>query len=275
MNHKMHQHRVSPSKLFLFALLACCLNSISASHAATPDASELVKNALDYWRSKTSYTEVSMKIQRPDWQRSMRMRSWTRGTDDALILFTSPAADAGNATLKLDQAMWMFTPKLNQVIKLPASMMTQSWMGSDFSYNDLARSDQIVNHYTHTLINTEQDDGHTVYTIESIPHADAPIVWGKEILRVRDDFILLEESFYDQDMQLVKRMITTRIGPLDGREFPLVMRMNDIEKPDHWTEITNETARFDLDLPGYLFTLSNLRNPRHWTPGTKQESASP
>ena len=139
-------------------------------------AATLVKNAMDYWRSKTSYTEVSMIVHRPDWQRTMSMRSWTRGSDDALIIFTSPAADTGNSTLKLDQSMWMFTPRINQVIKLPASMMAQSWMGSDFTYNDLARSDQIVNHYTHTLISTEKIAGHTVYTIDSIPNTNAPIV---------------------------------------------------------------------------------------------------
>jgi len=107
-----------------------------------------------------------MIVHRPDWQRTMSMRSWTRGSDDALIIFTSPAADAGNSTLKLDQSMWMFTPKINQVIKLPASMMAQSWMGSDFSYNDLARSDQIVNHYTHTLINTEKAEDSLIKTLQ-------------------------------------------------------------------------------------------------------------
>lgn len=238
-------------------------------------ATTLVKNAMDYWRSKTSYTEVSMIVHRPDWQRTMSMRSWTRGSDDALIIFTSPAADAGNSTLKLGHSMWMFTPKLNQVIKLPASMMAQSWMGSDFSYNDLARSDQIVNHYTHELINTEQLENHTVYTIESTPNADAPVVWGKEEIKIRDDFILLEEKFYDQDMQLIKHMVTTQIGPLDGREFPLVMRMSNIEKNDHWTEIKNNSARFDLQLPNSLFTLSNLRNPRHWTVPTTRNKTTP
>jgi len=238
-------------------------------------AAAMVKNAMDYWRNKTSYTEVSMIVHRPDWQRTMSMRSWTRGSDDALIIFTSPAADAGNSTLKLDQSMWMFTPKINQVIKLPASMMAQSWMGSDFSYNDLARSDQIVNHYTHTLINTEKVAGHTVYTIESIPNTNAPIVWGKEEIKIRDDFILLEEKFYDQDMQLVKHMVTTQIGPLDGREFPLIMRMSNIEKTDHWTEIKNNFARFDLDLPSTLFTLSNLRNPRHWVAPKTARKAIP
>lgn len=239
--------------------------SVSPTIAQQLTAEQIVRNAMDYWRSKTSYTEVEMTIHRPDWQRSMSMRGWTRGIKDSTIVFTSPKKDAGNATLKLDQSMWMFTPRLNQVIKLPASMMSQSWMGSDFSYNDLAKSDQIIDEYQHKIIGEEKNNGLTVYTIESIPKPDAPIVWGKEILRIRSDYILLSEDFYDQDMKLVKTMQTTKIGPLGGREFPLVMRITNMEENDRWTELTNTVGYFDLDLPDHIFTLSNLRNPRPWS----------
>ena len=248
----------------LLFIISAYLISIASASAADTDASQLIKKTIDYWRSQSSYTEVEMTVHRPDWERKMSMRGWTRGDKDSLIIFTSPKKDAGNATLKLDKSMWIFTPKLNQLIKLPTSMMSQSWMGSDFSYNDLAKSDQIINQYTHKIIHSEKQNQHMVYTIESIPKTDAPVVWGKEVLRIRDDFILLEESFYDQDMQLVKQMLTTRIGLLGNRIFPLVMRMIPTEKKDHWTELRNTQGYFNIPLPSYLFTLSNLRNPRYW-----------
>ena len=194
------------------------------------------------------------------------MTGFTRGREDALIRFTAPARDAGNATLKLGPSMWIYTPKLNQVIKLPASMMAQSWMGSDFSYNDLAKSDQIVDDYDHKLIATAESNGHTEYTVESVPKPDAPIVWGKQRLKIRDDLVLLEEAFYDQDMLLVKRLESTMIGPLGGRPYPVIMRMTDLSEEDHWTELRYTDAAFDLELPEYLFSLSNLSNPRSWTP---------
>lgn len=248
----------------IISILCILLFIPSGVYAAQPDAAALIRGAMDYWRSKSSYTEVSMTIHRSDWQRTMSMRSWTRGSTDSTIIFTSPRKDAGNATLKLDSAMWMFTPKLNQVIKLPASMMSQSWMGSDFSYNDLAKSDQIINEYTHKIIASGKDNGHIVYTIESIPKPAAPVVWGKEVLKIRDDFIMLEESFYDQDMKLVKQLTTTKIGMLGGRVFPLIMRMKNLEESARWTELVNTVGHFDIQLPDYLFTLSNLRNPRPW-----------
>jgi hypothetical protein len=249
----------------LVILLCCLLLCPLTALAAPPDPAQLIKNAIDYWRGKSSYTEVTMIVHRPDWERSLSMVAWTRGSEDSLIRFSAPAKDAGNATLKLAQAMWIFTPKLNQIIKLPASMMAQSWMGSDFSYNDLSKSDQIIHQYTHRLIATQQQDGHSVYTIESIPKPDAPVVWGKEQVRIRDDFILLEETFYDQDMQAVKRMETLKIGPLGGRAYPLLMRMTSLDTADHWTQLDYRQGRFNLDLPAYLFTLSGLQNPRHWS----------
>lgn len=230
-----------------------------------PTATDLVREAVDYWRGDTSYMDIEMTVHRPDWERVLAMTGWTRGREDALIRFTAPARDAGNATLKVGPAMWIFTPKLNQVIKLPASMMAQSWMGSDFSYNDLAKSDQIVNEYTHELIATNEADGHTEYTIESTPKPDAPVVWGKQRIRVRDDFVLLEEAYFDQDMQLVKRLETRTVGPLGGRPYPVVMRMTDLTEDGRWTELHYRDGNFDLELPEYLFTRSNLSNPRPWT----------
>ncbi len=245
--------------------LTVLLVSSGRAGAQAPSADDLVRQAVDYWRGNSSYIRVDMIVHRPEWERSLGMAGWTRGREDALIRFTQPAKDAGNATLKVGAAMWIFTPKLNQVIKLPASMMAQSWMGSDLSYNDLAKSDQIVNDYTHALNGQDEVEGHTVYTIESTPKPDAPVVWGKQELRIRDDHVLLEESFFDQNMQLVKRLETTKVGPLGGRPYSVVMRMTDATHNGHWTELRYSEGVFDLSLPDYLFTLSNLRDPRPWT----------
>lgn len=255
---------VSRSTALVWAALGLAAASGAVRAAEPPSAADLVKEAVDYWRGDTSYIDVAMTVHRPDWERSLGMTGWTRGREDALIRFTAPSKDAGNATLKVGLSMWIFTPKLNQIIKLPASMMAQSWMGSDFSYNDLAKSDQIVNDYSHELKSTAESNGHTEYTIESTPRPGAPVVWGKQLLRIRDDYVLLEEAFFDQDMQLVKRLGATAIGPLGGRPYPVIMRMTDLTEDGHWTELHYRDAVFDLELPEYLFTLSNLSDPRPW-----------
>jgi len=255
---------------FRTKLLPCLLLAVTAlwlvpaSAPAAPDPTVLVRGALHHWRGDSSYTEVAMTIHRPDWQRRMTMIAWTRGDTDSLVRFTAPPGDAGNATLKLGQALWLFNPKLNQVIKLPFSMMAQNWMGSDFSYNDLAKSEAVLTDYTHSLGPVEKKDGHSVYNVVCVPKPEAPVVWGKQVLKIRDDNVLLGEVFYDQDMQPVRRLETVKVAPLGGRPYPVTMRMSVADKPGRWTQISYRKGVFNLRLPAYLFTLSNLRNPRPW-----------
>jgi outer membrane lipoprotein-sorting protein len=226
------------------------------------DAQAIVKGALDYWRDTSSFAVIAMTVHRPEWERTSVMRSWTRGDKDALVRFVEPAKDAGSATLKLGDDMWIFTPRVNRVIKLPFSMMAQSWMGSDFSYNDLAKSDELVAHYDCRLAGTSERDGHTVYSIEATPKPEAPVIWGAEKVEVRDDHLLLSETFIDQDGKAVKRLKAEEMGPLGGKLFVTRYRMERLDEADHWTELVYRQARFGTDLPDALFTQSNLRNPR-------------
>lgn len=257
----MNIYRRLPLQLLMY--VALMLASFQAY--AAPDATALIKASLHQWRGDSSYTEIKMVIHRPDWQRRSSLVGWTRGSADSLVRFTAPPGDAGNATLKHGPALWLYNPKLGQVIKLPFSMMAQGWAGSDFSYNDLAKTDQIVTDYTHTLDATERKDGHTVYTVSCTPKPSAPVVWGKVTAQIRDDDVLLAETWFDQAMHPVRILKTLHIAPIGGRPYPARMRMSVLDKPGHWTEITTLRGRFNLKLPGYLFTLSNLRNPRHWS----------
>ncbi len=247
-------------KRLLLVLVTCLFSSLANS--ATADPRDLIKQAMDHWRGLSSYSEITMTIHRPDWERSMSMRSWTKGDKTSLVRVTRPKKDAGNGTLTKDNNMWIFAPKVNRIIKIPSSMMSQSWMGSDFTNKDISKSTDIIDQYDHKLLQTRQQDGHTVYVIESIPHEDAAIVWGKEILTIRDDYVLLQQQFWDQDDVLVKTMKTREIKKLGGRTVASIIRMGKVATPDEWTQMSVQDIRFDLSHPDSLFTLSNLRNPR-------------
>jgi outer membrane lipoprotein-sorting protein len=205
---------------------------------------------------------MTMVIQRRDWQRSMTMRGWSEGDKKTLVRVTDPKKDAGNGTLSVDGNMWTYAPKINRVIKVPSSMMNQNWMGSDFSNRDISKDTAIIDDYDHTLLEIVEQDGHTVWAIESIPHEDAAVVWGREVLRIRDDWVLLEQQFWDQDGELVKTLRAHEITEMGGRTIASVLRMARVDTPDEWTEVRTMAVEFDLALPDNLFTLSNLRNPR-------------
>jgi outer membrane lipoprotein-sorting protein len=227
------------------------------------EARELVRQAIEHWRGTASVGEMTMIIHRPDWERSMSMRAWTQGNDRSLVRVTAPSRDKGNGTLMLDNSMWNYSPKVNRVIKVPSSMMGQSWMGSDFSNKDVSRADDIVDQYHHELLETTESEGLVVYVVESVPKEEAAVVWGKEVLRIRSDLILLEHAFYDQDGKLVKQMKTLEIGELGGRISALRQRMERIDQPDEWTELRVDAMDYEAQLDEKMFTLSNLRNPRN------------
>ena len=180
----------------------------------------------------------------------------------SLVRVVAPHKDAGNATLLNDDNMWTFTPRVNRIIKVPSSMMSQSWMGSDFSNKDIAKSTDIIDQYEHELTTVEERDGHVYYTVTSTPHEDAAIVWGKEVLTIRDDFVLMEQQFWDQDGELVKSLETLEVAVMGGRPVARIMRMGKVDTPEEWTRLTAEEIEFDVELAESLFTLSSLRNPR-------------
>jgi len=254
------------AKVHFYSLLLLCLLAVSsatlATEVETPEPRELIRAAMEHWRGVTSYSEMTMTIHRSDWERSFSMQAWTEGDKLSLVRVTEPKRDAGNGTLVKDQSMWTFSPKINRILKVPSSMMSQSWMGSDFSNKDISKSTDIIDQYDHKMLETREQDGHTVYVIESIPHEEAAVVWGKEVLTIRDDNILLEQQFWDQDGILVKTMKALEIKQLGGRAVASLIRMGKLDTPDEWTEMSVQDIQFDVEHPDSLFTLSNLRNPR-------------
>jgi len=244
-------------------LLFILLLPVSAATGDDRTATEIVRDALNHWRGLSSRGEMTMIIHRPDWERTMSMQTWTEGEKRSLVRVTEPRKDRGNATLIDDNRMWTFSPKVNRVIKVPSSMMGQSWMGSDFSNKDISRTDDIVLEYDHTLLSTSEDDGIEIYEVESIPHEDAAVVWGREVLTIRADNVLVMHRFYDQDGELVKTLNTLEISEMGGRMVASRQRMEKTDQPDEWTEVRMDSIEFDVPLEDNVFTLSNLRNPRY------------
>lgn len=244
------------------------LMMISAAAVLLPNAAmaqnpaAILQAAFDNWRAGSSHVIANMTIRGSSGTRSLTMENWTEGSDKALVRFIAPARDAGNATLQSGRRTYVFNPKLNQVIQLPASAMSQSWMGSDFSYSDLTKTEELVDDYTHALLETRSQSGHTVYVIESVPKRGKPIVWGKQIVHVRDDYVLLRQEFYDQTGNLVRTMVTDRVRTMGGRPYPTELTMSSVATPGQYTKIVTQSAEFDITLPSYLFTRSNLQNPR-------------
>jgi len=249
-------------KLIITVFLTLFIVFISNTYSVAQDARAIVKEGFNYMRGKSSFSVVDMTIHRPNWERKMTIEAWTKGLKNSLFRIIAPAKDKDNGTLKMGREMWMYNPKINRVIKLPPSMMSQAWMGSDFSNNDLSKTDSLIDEYIHTITGTGTHEGKKVYLIKSIPKPDAPVVWGMQKLKIREDNVFLSQEFYDEDFKLVKVMTTFKIRMLGGKMFPRVWRMQKAETTDEYTELNYKKLSFKKNLKDSLFTISNLKNPR-------------
>lgn len=247
------------SVLWIFLMLPVC--SASDTAAGSEDAMALVAESFNYFRGKASIALVDMVVHRPVWERRMTIKTWTVGEKNSLFRIVAPAKDKGNGTLKKGREMWMYNPKVNRVIKLPPSMMSQSWMGSDFSNNDLSKSDTLLSDYRHKIVGTETHEGKKVYLIESLPLPAAPVIWGMQKLKIREDRIFLSQAFFDEDHKLVKALRFLEIQMLGDRLYPKKWVMQKAGETDAYTIVAYQDLVFKTGLPGRLFTLSNLRNP--------------
>jgi outer membrane lipoprotein-sorting protein len=242
--------------------LSGILGLILINPAVALDADKIVKDGFNYWRGKASIGTVEMLIHSEAWERAITIKAWTRGQKDSLFYIAAPPKDYGNGTLKKGHEMWLYNPKVNRVVKVPPSMMSQSWMGSDFSNNDLAKSDSLLLDYDHSIIGTETHEGKKVFIIQSIPKPDAPVVWGMQRLKIREDQIWLSQEFFDEELQPVKIMTAMEIQMLGGKLFPKVWRMQKVDEQNRYTQLTYESLEFKSNLPDRLFTLSSLKQHR-------------
>ncbi|MBA2882059.1 outer membrane lipoprotein-sorting protein [Desulfosalsimonas propionicica] len=249
-------------RFFLFAAMSLlfCVSSLPGAHAEK--AQVLVEDAVNYLRGETSRAVVEMTIHRPDWERTMTIKAWTQARENSIFWIVSPPKDRGNGTLKRGDEMWIYNPKVNRVIKLPPSMMSQSWQGSDFSNNDLAKSDNIVDQYTHEIIGTETHEGKTVYLIRSLPKPGAPVVWGMQKLKIREDHILLRQAFFDEDRKLVKALTMERIEMLGGRLYPVKWKMQKAGQEEEYTVLDYQSLEFGVNISDRMFTIASLKNSR-------------
>lgn len=242
-------------------MLAVSPARLTAAATDTPDAKAIVAAAVEYLRDSSSYGDLTVTVHRPQWERAMRVEVWTRGESDSLLRINEPAKDRGTSMLRKGDELWTYAPKVNRSVKLPPSMLEQAWMGSDFSNNDLSKAETLVRDYSHTYLGTEQEDGHEIHAIEARPIPGAPVVWGKQMLRIRDDRIVLQQSFFDERGRLVKEMHVTGIHVMSGKLFPQTWTMTKADAPDQFTRLHYHQVAFGRKLRDEFFSLSNLSSP--------------
>ncbi|HBC77383.1 MAG TPA: outer membrane lipoprotein-sorting protein [Bacteroidales bacterium] len=227
-------------------------------------ATEIVRKTDEKLNGEmTGYSVMSMTIIRPTWQRTVEFRSWSREDDYALTLITAPAREKGQTFLKRKNEMWSWNPSINRLIKLPPSMMSQGWMGSDYTNDDILRESSVVEDYTHTIEGEEEIDGRMCYKIRLLAKEDAGVLWGRQLWWVdKKEFIALKAELFDEDGMLVRTEYGKELKTLDGRLLPTIIELIPAENPGNKTVLRIIELKFNIKLEESFFSQQNMKTVR-------------
>ena len=243
----------------IFLVLSSC--SVIAQSALT--AEEIIRKADEKVRGKTNQSEMRMEIIRPTWQRDLAFKGWGRGLDYSMTYITSPARDKGQVFMKRETEMWNWMPSIGRMIKIPASMMSQGWMGSDYTNDDILKESSMVVDYEHTLVAEEEIEGYACYKIQMIPKEEAAVIWGKVHKWITtDEFIQLRSEYFDEDGELVKRDFAYDFKVMDGRLIPTRIEIVPADEEGKKTVLYITDIQFDIDLPESFFSQQNMKRIR-------------
>jgi len=227
-------------------------------------ASDVVKRADEKFNGeKSSMMVMSMTIVRPTWQRTIEFKNWTLGRDYALTLITAPAKDGGQTFLKRTTEMWSWNPSINRLIKLPPSMMSQGWMGSDYTNDDILKESSVVNDYVHTFEGDETIGGRECYRIKMVAKEDAAVIWGHQIRWIdKKEFLVMKAELYDEDGALVRTETGSDIKLMDGRTIQTRIELVPEDEPGNKTIVTIKEIKFNIPVQESFFSQQNMKNIR-------------
>lgn len=244
-------------------ILVCCISTLLCFSQTDNEAKRIVNKAEDKMRGNSSFAEMTIQIVRPTWQREMKMKTWSKGKKNALILIVAPQKDKGTVFLKRNKEVWNYLPSIERNIKLPPSMMSQSWMGTDFTNDDLVKEASAADDYTHALLGDSTIEGRSCYKILMKPTPEASVVWGKVLVWIdKKDYIQLRGEFYDEENILVNVMIGTDIKELGGRLLPCKIEMIPLDKKGNKTIMIYEQLKFDIPIQDEFFSTQNMKKAK-------------
>jgi outer membrane lipoprotein-sorting protein len=234
----------------------------TALFAFEHDVEDIIAKQDELYRSGNSYSKMEMHMVTPHWERTLELEVWSKGMDMTFILINSPKKEKGMATLRVENEMWNYLPKTDKIMKIPPSMMMSSWMGSDFTNDDLVKESSLKEDYRYKIIHPEEALEDLIY-VELIPKEETASVWGRIVISVREsDYLPVDERFFDEKGELMRIIDFKEITMLGGREIPTVMELIPLNKEGNKTVMRYSEAKFDIVLDDEVFTLRNLRKKR-------------
>lgn len=244
--------------------ICLCLGYVLLASGQNLTPKEIIRKADEKFNGeKTGTAIMTMTIVRPTWERSIEFKNWTSGREYALTLITSPAKDKGQSFLKRQQEMWSWNPTISRLIKLPPSMMSQGWMGSDYTNDDILKESSVVNDYDHMIVGEEEYNGRSCYLIKMVAKEDAAVIWGHQLRWIdKKNFLFLKSELYDEDAYLVRTELGSEIKTMDGRLIPTRIELIPAEEENQMTIIEIKEMKFNKPIKDNFFSQQNMKRVR-------------
>ena len=242
----------------LLSLVALGAPEPAADGAPLPSVDEVTKHLDQLYGAGSAHGTMSMAVVTRHFQRTLTMETWSQGDDHMLVVIRAPAREAGTSTLKTEKGLWSYAPRADRMLRVPSGMLSESWMGSHFTHDDLVRESSFKEDYVTTL-RAEQTDSGPELVLTMIPRPDAPVIYTRIVQRLRaDDWLPIRAEYYDGDTK-IRTLHFRAIRLLGGRRIPTVIELIPHETPQERTTITYEAMVFDGDIDPALFTPRGLR----------------
>lgn len=258
-------HRYSPARALAFAcaVLAHPVPCLAAGTDAPPSGLEIIQKTDAILDGESKHSVLQMKVERPKRERLLRLETWSKGTRQWLIRILDPPKEAGIASLRVGAEIWNYQPRVERVIRISPSMLGQSWMGSDLTYDELLKASSIVTDYDHALKGTETREGQQVFRVESTAKPRAPAVWARQVHWVRtEDFVPVRQEFWSETGEMVKAVTFSEVKAFKGHPFPTKWVVQPEKRAGELTTLQFDLVEFDLPIRDDLFTLQSLKDTR-------------
>ncbi len=250
--------------VLFFLILPWVLLSVQPAPAVSPggDTVPTFDRLMDYvddmYRASSSHGRLTMTVSKQRGTRTLEMELWTKGEEHALVVIRSPAREAGTATLRTPDGLWNYAPRADRLIRIPEGLLSENWMGSHFTNDDLMRETNYDRDYTGS-VSRVREDGDTLLQVEMVPRPDAPVVYSKVVFYVTpDDWVPVRETFYDEGT-IIRTMTFSEVRTIDDRRIPMVMELRPADRPEEFTRMEYRELEFGVTLDEATFTRQGLR----------------
>ncbi len=236
--------------------LALAFPLVAFAAPSPPEVDALLQYLDDLYRSSSSIARIEIAVMNPRTSRTMRLKAWTRGEEDVLVLVEGPARDAGTATLRVGQNLWNYLPRIGRTIRVPPAMMLGSWMGTDFTNDDLVKESSLRKDFASRVERRSESPPGWWLTLEVKPGVVGR--WARIEILVSDERLPVEERHFDRKGRLARTMTFDEVKVLGGRRIPSRLTLVPTDAPGQRTEMRYLDVRFEAAIPGETFSLSRL-----------------